>query len=110
MAGTPGGSLRVEVVFALRNRQELIALELEPGATVAQAIEESAIADAFPDCDLATCQVGVWGHVVDRSRRLQDGDRVEIYRPLLIDPRTARRQRAAEDRARAPSPHGKDRK
>jgi putative ubiquitin-RnfH superfamily antitoxin RatB of RatAB toxin-antitoxin module len=96
-------------VFALRDRQELVALQLEAGATVAQAIEASALAEAFPDCDVAACEVGIWGQVVERSRCLQDGDRVEIYRPLRIDPRSARRQRAAEEHGSGAHGRGKTR-
>lgn len=89
-----GGALRVEVVFALPERQELIALEVEEGATVAEVIERSRIASRFPGHDLDACVVGVWGHIVERDHRVSDGDRVEIYRPLPKDPRTARRERA----------------
>jgi putative ubiquitin-RnfH superfamily antitoxin RatB of RatAB toxin-antitoxin module len=109
MAAPSGGLLRVEVVFALHDRQKLVALQLEPGATVAQAIEASAIANAFPECDVAACEVGIWGHVVERGRRLRDGDRVEIYRPLQVDPQTARRQRAADEYGRGPHGRGKTR-
>lgn len=99
MAKPPGGALCVEVVFALPERQELAAVELDEGATVAQAIEKSRIADRFPDQDLGKCEVGVWGRVVGRDHRLRDGDRVEIYRPLLIDPQKARRELAAEGKS-----------
>jgi uncharacterized protein len=92
-------ALRIEVVFALPSRQELVSLELAAGATVAQAIERSGIVEKFPGQDLATCAVGVWGQVVERGRRLQDGDRVELYRPLLMDPQEARRELAAKGRS-----------
>lgn len=68
---------------------------LKPGATVGDAIDASAVADAFPEEDLENMAVGVWGRVVRRDHTLADGDRVEIYRPLSIDPREARRRRAA---------------
>jgi uncharacterized protein len=86
--------LRVEVVYAMPMRQLLVPLELEAGTTVQQAIDRSAIADSFPGEDLATCAVGVWGQPVDRARAVRDGDRIEIYRELAIDPRRARRRLA----------------
>ena len=89
-----GGALRVEVVFALPERQALIALEVEEGTTVAGVIERSRIESRFPGHDLSACAVGVWGHLVGRDHRVSDGDRVEIYRPLPKDPQTARRERA----------------
>ena len=86
--------MQVEVVFALPDRQVLEALEVENGATVAEAIARSGIARRFPETDLSELQVGVWGRTVDRSRVLREGDRVEIYRPLEMDPREARRLKA----------------
>ena len=86
--------LKVEIVYAVKERQELISIEIEQGATVADAIERSSIAAFFPDESLEACQTGVWGRLVDRTHVLQDGDRVEIYRDLFIDPREARRERA----------------
>ena len=93
------GALHVEVLFALPERQELVGLEVTAGATVAQAIEQSGMADRFPQHDLTRCAVGVWGEVADRARRLQDGDRVEIYRPLQMDPQDARRELAAKGKS-----------
>ncbi|MCI0517299.1 MAG: RnfH family protein, partial [Woeseiaceae bacterium] len=63
-------------------------------ATVADAIELSGIVSHFAEVNLADLQAGIWGHPVERRHRLEDGDRVELYRPLLTDPREARRQRA----------------
>ncbi|HEX2138424.1 MAG TPA: RnfH family protein [Woeseiaceae bacterium] len=95
---TPG-RLRIEVVFALPSRQELVSLEIVDGATVGAAIELSQIAERFPDQDLSRCAAGVWGHVVDREHRLKDGDRVELYRPLLMEPQEARRELAAKGKS-----------
>lgn len=85
----------MEVVCALPERQWCIALGLEDGATVADALAASGLAEVPGVPDPAHCAVGVWGEVAERGRRLRDGDRVEIYRPLVTDPREARR-RAAE--------------
>lgn len=95
----PDDAIRVEVVFALPERQSLIAVTLPAGATVAEAIESSGIAGEFPQLDLANYQVGIWGRIVEPGRGLKDGDRIEIYRPLVIDPREARRNLAAEGKS-----------
>ena len=87
-------SIQVEVVFARADRQRLIAVTLARGATVADAIFRSAMAQQFPEENLDKLQVGVWGQPVDRDHVLSDGDRVEIYRTLALDPREARRQLA----------------
>ena len=99
MTGRAEGALHVEVVFALPEQQDLVGLEVAAGTTVAQAIEQSGIANRFPQHDLSRCAVGVWGEVVDRARRLQDGDRIEIYRPLQMDPQDARRELAAKGKS-----------
>ena len=88
-------ALDIEVVFALPEKQHLVEVRLAEGATVADAVEASSIAAAFPDYDLAQCAVGVWGQPVERDRVLISGDRVELYRALLMDPREARRRLAA---------------
>lgn len=85
----------IEVVFAMQAQQCLLPVRLSQGSTVADAIKASGIAARFPDEDLDACKVGVWGRVVSRARVLADGDRVELYRPLRLDPREARRQLAA---------------
>lgn len=88
--------IRVEVAYALPERQSLIVLEVEPGCTVYAAAERSGIAREYSGLDIAQAEFGVFGRLVRDPRRevLRDGDRVEIYRPLLIDPKETRRQRA----------------
>lgn len=87
--------IQVEVVFALADKQRLAAVTLPRGATVADAVAESALSRSFPDENLDVLQVGVWGRVVSRDHVLSDGDRVEIYRALELDPREARRRLAS---------------
>ena len=87
--------MNIEVVFALPDRQELLALNVDTGTTVEAAVALSAISDKFSGADLSACQAGVWGKVVERDYRLQEGDRLELYRPLQMDPRDARRLLAA---------------
>lgn len=86
--------MRIEVVYATPSRQELIELDVEAPLSVAAAIRESGIERLFPDENLASTDVGIWGRIVTRDTLLADGDRVEIYRPLERDPRDARRLRA----------------
>ena len=86
--------MQVEVVFALAAKQVLRAVELPDGATVADAIDASAIAQQFPGVDFGDLQAGLWGKSVERACEVRDGDRVELYRPLEMDPRAARRLRA----------------
>ena len=90
-----GAAIDIEVVFALPEKQRLVQVTLQEGATVADAIDASAIEAAFPDYDLAQCAVGVWGRLAERDRVLVNGDRVELYRALRMDPREARRRLAA---------------
>ena len=86
--------MQVEIVFALPERQVLQTLELPTGSTVADAIQRSTLAQEFPEVDIEQLQAGVWGKLVERSRVLIDGDRVELYRSLVMDPREARRLKA----------------
>jgi putative ubiquitin-RnfH superfamily antitoxin RatB of RatAB toxin-antitoxin module len=84
--------LRVCVVYADPQRQIVRELELDSGATVAEAIRASAILDELPG--FRPAGIGIFGAKVAPDTLLRDGDRIELYRPLLIDPKEARRQRA----------------
>ena len=95
--------LRIEVAYAMPERQVLIALEVEEGTTALQAIERSGIIREFPQADPAH-GVGVFGKQVAPDTVLRDGDRVEIYRPLIADPKEARRTRARLSPLRKPKP------
>lgn len=91
----PGSEiLRVEVVYALAGQQRLIELQLAAGATVAEALAQSGLAQEFPEIDLQAPRVGIFSRIVAPTQLLHDGDRVEIYRPLQVDPKDARRARA----------------
>jgi len=91
-----GETIRVEVVFGLPDRQELVSVNVAPDANCAAAISRSGIAADFPEFDLATLPIAIWGRPAERGDGLKKGDRVEILRPLEIDPRDARRQLAIE--------------
>lgn len=89
-------SIRVQVVYALPERQDIVMIELPEGASVAQAVEASGLLQKYPDIDLARNKFGVFAKLVKADQVLRDRDRVEIYRPLIADPKEVRRQRAAE--------------
>jgi len=84
----------VEVVLAFPERQELVSLELPAGSTVADAIDQSGLAGMFENFEPDLNKVGIFGHKVPMDQLLRNGDRVEIYRPLIADPKEVRRQRA----------------
>jgi len=86
--------MRVEVIYALANSHDLAVVELAPGGTVGEAIRASGIADRHPEIDLKRSGAGIFGRLVPLEQPLADGDRVEIYRPLLADPKDLRRRRA----------------
>ncbi len=86
--------MRVEVVYARAEAQRLLAVELAPGTRAIEAVEASGILEHFPEIDPATASLGIFGRHCDHDRILRPGDRVEIYRPLQVDPKTARRRRA----------------
>lgn len=85
---------RVEVAYATPSRQEVIEIAARPGSTIEQVIRESGLLERFPEIDLARNRVGIFGEIVSLRDPVRDGDRVEIYRPLLADPKEARRRRA----------------
>ncbi|MBW7981984.1 RnfH family protein [Enterobacillus tribolii] len=86
--------ISVEVVYALPERQYLRKVTLPEGANVEQAIVSSGLLELRTDIDLSRNKVGIFSRAVKLSDILRDGDRVEIYRPLLVDPKELRRQRA----------------
>lgn len=93
--------MAVEVAYALPNKQKIIEVMVEPGTTAFQAAERSGIAQVFPEIDLETAKMGLFGQALGtkglkpaKQHVLQQGDRVEIYRPLIADPKEARRKRA----------------
>jgi len=87
--------LRVEITTGTPQRQRLLELEVEEGTTVDELIERSKILRYFPELNREVLTLGVWGKRVRGDRELFDGDRVELYRPLKIDPREVRRQLAS---------------
>jgi len=96
MASDNSATLRVEVAYARPDEQVVIPVEAPEGATVEQVIVLSRIQERFPEINPQTAKVGVFGKLAKLSAIVRAGDRVEIYRPLLADPKAVRKQRAAE--------------
>jgi putative ubiquitin-RnfH superfamily antitoxin RatB of RatAB toxin-antitoxin module len=88
--------ITVEVVYAKPEQQALVTLRMESGATAEQAIAQSGLLQRFPEIDPSNTEIGIFSKVCTLDRPLQNGDRVEIYRPLFADPKDLRRQRAAK--------------
>lgn len=102
-------SISVEVVFALPDKQRLVAIDMAPGSVVADAIAASNFAGIFGEIQFDTLDVGIWGRICVRETPLKSGDRVEIYRHLEIDPREMRRQLALAGKTmRSDAPKGVD--
>lgn len=101
-----GDLITVEVAYARPDQQKIIELLVEPGTTAYQAAERSGIVKVFPEIDLENAKMGIFGQALGtkglkppREHELQPGDRVEIYRPLISDPKEVRRKRAQKKQA-----------
>jgi putative ubiquitin-RnfH superfamily antitoxin RatB of RatAB toxin-antitoxin module len=88
--------VEVEVAYAGSREQALIKVVGDQGLTVREAIERSGLARQFPEIDLGVNKVGIYGKLVPLDHALAPGDRVEVYRPLIADPKEQRKKRAAE--------------
>lgn len=89
-------TISVEVVYPLPQKQEIFTVRLAAGASVRQAIEASGVLQKYPEIDLSKNKLGVFAKLAKPDAVLRDKDRVEIYRPLIADPKEVRKQRAAE--------------
>ena len=85
----------VEVAYALPNKQSLVSLEVEEGTTIKEAIEASGVLDTYDQIDLTRDKVGIFSKFATLDTILREKDRVEIYRPLIADPKKVRKERAA---------------
>lgn len=108
--------IRVEVAYALPHKQKIIALLVEPGTTAIAAVQRSKISDHFPELDITSAKMGIFGQSLgtkglDSADKhiLHAGDRVEIYRPLASDPKDARRKRAEKSDSAKPDTAESDR-
>lgn len=88
--------LQVEVAYARPDRQEILSVQVPEGATAVDAVNQSGIVAIFPEIDAETIDMGIFGKAIKKpaEQELREGDRIELYRPLLIDPKQARLNRA----------------
>lgn len=93
-------TLRVQVVYALPGGEDAVAVELPAGSTAADAVRACGLLARHPEIDPGRQTLGIYGRVVAPGARLADGDRVEIYRPLVVEPGEARRRRVPRRRKR----------
>ncbi|WP_341707279.1 RnfH family protein [Halopseudomonas sp.] len=91
----------VEVAYALPHKQKIVTLNVPEGTSMLDAVRQSGMDQHFPELDLSNVPVGIFGKAVPKpeDRVLQPGERVEIYRPLIADPKEVRKQRAAKAKA-----------
>jgi putative ubiquitin-RnfH superfamily antitoxin RatB of RatAB toxin-antitoxin module len=88
--------ISVEVCYARAAKQDVVSLKLADGATLQQAVEASGLLGKYPEIDLKKGKFGIWNKLAKLDAPLRDRDRIEIYRPLIADPKEVRKQRAAE--------------
>ncbi len=93
-AAAQNETIQIEVVYGLAHKQKLLSLPVNKGTTVEQAIIESGIITLFPEIDLNENKVGIWNKATKLSTILENLDRIEIYRPLIADPKEVRKRRA----------------
>lgn len=88
--------IAVEVAYVGEQDQALLAVEADAGITAREAVERSGILRRFPEIDLGKNKIGIFGKLAKPDQVLESGDRIEIYRPLIADPKETRKKRAAE--------------
>ena len=88
--------IAIEVAYATRASQKIVECEIAAGTPVRDAVKMSSIKTWFPELDLDNCDLGVFGKMVNADYQLFDGDRIEIYRALIADPKEVRRLRAEQ--------------
>jgi putative ubiquitin-RnfH superfamily antitoxin RatB of RatAB toxin-antitoxin module len=101
MADAPAALLAVSVCYASDRHEWLHALQVAPGTTIGEAIERSGVLEAYPDINLTTQPVGIYAKKKTLDTVLRERDRIEIYRPLVADPKDSRRRRAAKKEGQA---------
>lgn len=88
--------MRIEVIYPLPREQRLMAVQMPEGATLREGILASGVLARYPELSLDTLEAGIFGKLAALDEPLREHDRIEIYRPLIADPKTVRKQRAAE--------------
>lgn len=93
-------NIRVEVAYALPDKQAIVQVDVAPGTTAIDAVRQSDITARFEGLDLENARLGIFGKIAAKTQVLKAGDRVEIYRPLIADPKEVRKARAARAKER----------
>ena len=93
--------INIEVAYALPDEQVILSLEVSEDCTVEEAIKRSGILETYPQIDLSTDKVGIFGKMCKLNATLRNKDRIEIYRKLIADPKESRRQKAEMERKKA---------
>lgn len=88
--------LNIEIIYATLESQELMSLHVEEGASIDSCIKKSGILEKHPEIDLSVLKVGIFSQVKPLSHPVQSGDRIEIYRQLIADPKAVRRKKAEQ--------------
>ena len=96
MSNDTDTGILIEIAYATPERQLILECRIEAGETAREAVKTSGIEKHFGEIDLESCDLGVFGKAVTDDYELSEGDRIEIYRPLIADPKEVRRQRAAK--------------
>jgi len=92
-------SINIEVAFAIPDEQVIIPISIAEGANVEEAIIQSGIMERFPQINLEKDKIGIFSKICKKDAKLRDKDRIEIYRPLIADPKEMRKLRAAQGKA-----------
>jgi uncharacterized protein len=92
--GDNEGLIEIEVAYAKPEEQVIVTIKVPQGRTIAQAVEESGLLARFPEISHSDLKLGIFGVVCKSEQAVKQGDRIEVYRPLIHDPKEARRQRA----------------
>jgi putative ubiquitin-RnfH superfamily antitoxin RatB of RatAB toxin-antitoxin module len=102
---TASDTIKVEVAYALPEKQAILVVEVPSGTTVLEAAQRSGITAQFEGIDLDNAKFGIFGAIVAPGQVLREGERVEIYRPLIADPKEVRKARAARAKERRAGEH-----
>lgn len=89
-------TIKIEIAYALQHDQTLLTRQAAPGTTAEQAIRDSGLLEKYPEIDLGKNKIGIFGKLAKLDTVLRDKDRIEIYRPLIADPKEVRKKRAEE--------------
>ncbi len=87
-------TLNIEVAYALPHKQQIVVVEVAVGTTVLEAVKQSTITQVFPEIDVDSVKMGIFGKAVKAQQEVKAGDRIEVYRPLISDPKASRKARA----------------